>query len=102
MTSLDALVFSVDLLQRHGLQALGNDLTVVQEEILVDGELATYLPIRHEVFLDLVSVWPSLLAEGDELAADTVFLLSFTVLIKVVLASLQIECSGNIMSISYV
>ena len=47
MTSLDALVFSVDLLQRHGLQALGNDLAVVQEEILVDGELATYLPIRH-------------------------------------------------------
>jgi len=53
------------------------------------GEVSSHVPIRRKISLEMGSVRPSLLAEGDELATGAVLLLSCPVLIQTILACWQ-------------
>ena len=55
----------------------------------MEGEVSSHMPIWRKISLEMRSVRPSLLAEGDELATGAVLLLSCPVLIQTVLACWQ-------------
>ena len=75
----------VDLLQCSGLQALGNNNTTA----VMEGEVSSPVPIWRKISLEMGSVRPSLLAEGDELATGAALLLSCPVLVQAILACWQ-------------
>ena len=55
----------------------------------MEGEVSSHMPIRRKISLEMGSVRPSLLAEGDELATGAVLLLSCPVLVQTILACWQ-------------
>ena len=55
----------------------------------MEGEVSSHVPIQRKISLEMGSVRPSLLTEGDELARSAVLLLSCPVVIQTILACWQ-------------